>query len=140
MVIECPACATRNRVPAVRLDELARCGRCQADLSPPARPLPVGTTDEFDVLVRGCPLPLLVDFWAAWCGPCRAVAPELEKLAAQKQGAVVIAKVDTEALPDVAARFQIRSIPTLMLFRGGEVAKTVAGAMPATQMMQTFGL
>lgn len=140
MILDCPACAVRNRVPAVRLDELARCGRCQAELAPPSRPLAVDSSEDFDVLVGGCPLPVLVDYWAAWCGPCRAVAPELERLAATHQGKLVVAKVDTEALPNIAERFQIRSLPTLTLFRAGSPVKTVAGAMSAAQMQQAFGL
>jgi thioredoxin len=103
-------------------------------------PLAINSPAEFDELTSQSSLPILVDFWAAWCGPCRAVAPELEKLARQKSGTLVVAKVDTEAVPALAARFGIRSIPTLMLFRDGKLEKQVAGAMSAPQLTQAFGL
>jgi thioredoxin 2 len=83
---------------------------------------------------------VLVDFWAAWCGPCRTVAPELEKLARERAGKLVVAKVDTEALPNVTARFSIHSIPTLILFGGGREQKRVSGAMPASAIVSAFGL
>jgi thioredoxin len=82
----------------------------------------------------------LVDFWASWCGPCRAVAPELEKLASQKKGSTIVAKVDTDAQPELSARFMIRSIPTLVLFRDGREAKRISGAMSAAAMAAQLGL
>ena len=130
VIAACPDCGQRNRTPWARLGETGGCGRCQAALPPPAVPLDVDTAARFDALVNGG-LPVLVDFWAAWCGPCRAVAPEMEKVAATNAGRFVVAKVNTEALPDVAARFGIQSIPTMTVFvRGREVART-AGARPA---------
>lgn len=140
MIVECGACGTKNRVPAQRLRESSQCGRCKAALSPVQVPLAINSPAEFDELTSQSSLPILVDFWAAWCGPCRAVAPELEKLARQKSGTLVVAKVDTEAVPALAARFGIRSIPTLMLFRDGKLEKQVAGAMSAPQLTQAFGL
>jgi thioredoxin 2 len=95
---------------------------------------------DFDELTQGSPLPVLVDFWAAWCGPCRAVAPELQKLAESRRGKLVVAKVDTESLPELSARYGIRSIPTLMLFRDGRMVEQVAGAMGAAQIAQRFGI
>jgi thioredoxin 2 len=140
MVLTCPACAQSNRVPAARLSDKAKCAACKAPLLPLAHPVAVGSAAEFDELVRDAKGPVLVDFWASWCGPCRAVAPELAKVADQRAGSVIVAKVDTEALPDVAGRFGIRSIPTMILFRGGQEAKRLTGAMPAKAILSQLAL
>jgi thioredoxin 2 len=131
VIAHCSSCSASNRVPANRLHEKAHCAACKAPLVPFDHPVTVGSAQEFDELVQGATVPVLVDFWAAWCGPCRAVAPELAKVASRKAGTVVVAKVDTDALPDVAGRFGIRSIPTMILFRNGAEAKRLTGAMPA---------
>ena len=131
MIVACGSCSRENRLPAARLGEKARCAACKAALLPLSHPVAVGSAKDFDELVEGSSAPLLVDFWAAWCGPCRAVAPELEKLADRRRGSLIVAKVDTDALPEVAARFGIRSIPTMILFRGGREAQRLSGAMPA---------
>jgi thioredoxin 2 len=121
-------------LPAARLQEKAHCAACKEPLLPATKPVALQSADDFDELVRDAPLPVVVDFWAAWCPPCRAVAPELEKLANERAGSVLVAKVDTEALPGVAGRFGIRSIPTMILFREGREAKRVLGAMPAANI------
>ncbi len=105
-----------------------------------AQPVNVRSAEEFDELLWKSPLPILTDFWAAWCGPCKMVAPELEKLARDKAGQVVVAKVDTDALPEVAGRYQISGIPTMILFQQGREAKRVSGAMPAAAIAQQLGL
>lgn len=140
MIVSCAACQTSNRLPANRLDQEARCGSCKKALLPLTHPLPVHSAEDFAELVRDSPLPVLVDFWADWCGPCRMVAPELEKIAHQKGDRVVIAKVDTDALSAVASRFEIRSIPTLILFRQGREAQRISGAMPAAAIVARLGL
>jgi thioredoxin 2 len=132
MIRTCPSCGAKNRLSPARLHTRAQCGKCKTSLLPLDTPHAIGSASEFDDLVRAASLPVLVDFWAAWCGPCRMVAPELEKLARTKAGGLVVAKVDTEALPGVASRFDIRSIPTLILFRDGREARRVSGAMPAS--------
>ena len=139
MILTCSACHSNNRVPAARLGDGAKCANCKVPL-PTDVPLVVRTAAEFDELVRDAKVPVLVDYWAAWCGPCRAVGPELEKVAKERSGKLVVAKVDTEALPDVAGRFGIRSIPTLMLFRDGREAKRVQGAMPKAAILAGLGL
>lgn len=131
MIVECKSCGKANRLPAARIGDRARCASCKAPLLPLAHPVAVHSAEEFDELVRDARAPLLVDFWAAWCGPCRTVAPELEKLAQQRSGSLIVAKVDTEELAGVASRFDIRSIPTMILFRAGHEARRVSGAMPA---------
>jgi len=140
MNVECSSCGRLNRVPPARVAHKAHCAACKGPLLPLAKPIAVRTAEDFDELVRAAPLPVLVDFWAAWCGPCRMVAPELEKLARDRSGSVVVAKVDTDALPAVAGRFGIRSIPTLVLMRGGREEKRVAGAMPASAIASSLSL
>lgn len=140
MIATCNACGRPNRVPAARLADTARCAACKGPLLPLAKPWSAASAAEFDELVAASPLPVLVDFWAAWCGPCRMVAPELEKIAQQRAGQLIVAKVDTEALPELAARFGISAIPTLALFRGGREAQRQSGAMAAPQILARFGL
>jgi len=131
VVAACPQCGRKNRVPYARLNETGTCGQCQADLSAPATPLDVQGTAQFDGLVAASPLPVVVDFWAPWCGPCRQVAPEVEKVAQARAGEWLVVKIDTEALPDLGARFGIRSIPTMAVFQGGREAARTSGARPA---------
>lgn len=140
MNVECSSCGQLNRVPPARVADKAHCAACKGPLLPLGKPIAITTAEQFDELVRASPVPVLVDFWAAWCGPCRAVAPELEKLAHERAGRVVVAKVDTDAVPDVAGRFGIRSIPTLVLMRGGRESKRVAGAMPASAIASSLAL
>jgi thioredoxin 2 len=140
MVLKCPSCGTKNRIRSDRIQEPAQCGKCHTEITPLSRPLSIDTPETFDDLTSSSSLPVLVDFWAAWCGPCRVVAPELEKLARDKAGEIVVAKVDTEALPSVAARFNISSIPTLALFREGRDVKRDSGAMPASAIANALGL
>ena len=140
MEVSCPSCAQRNRVPAKRLTARAKCAKCKAALLPLTRPIALTSEQDFDELVRDAELPVLVDFWAAWCGPCRLVAPEMEKIASQHAQRVLVAKVDTEALGAVAQRFSIRSIPTMILFRNGAEARRLSGAMPAAEIMKQLAL
>lgn len=134
MILTCPACGQKNRTPYERLGETGQCGRCKAPLPPPSEPIEVGQEAQFHRLAQSSALPVVVDYWAPWCGPCRQVAPELAKVAAANAGRYVVAKVNTEALPALAQRHNIRSIPTMAVFwQGREVART-AGARPAADI------
>jgi thioredoxin 2 len=133
----CPHCQAVNRIPAARKDESPQCGRCSEPLFP-GRPVALNTAAWERFSTRN-DLPVLVDFWATWCGPCRAMAPQFEQAARRLAGRVQFAKVDTDAEPELAGRFGIRSIPTLVLMQGGRELRRASGAMSAAQLEQWLG-
>jgi thioredoxin 2 len=135
----CPSCGTVNRQAFEHLGQTSRCGKCQAELRPPSEPVNASSSEHFDRLVAESRVPVLVDFWAPWCGPCRAVAPELQKVARSLGGRLVVAKVNTDEVEDLASRYGIRSIPTFLLFKNGQVAERVSGAMEASAIVRFVG-
>ena len=131
IVVSCPTCGQKNRLAYERLGEQVRCGKCKTLLSAPNSPLEITSSSDFDRLVARASLPVVVDYWAPWCGPCRMVAPEIQKVAERQVGRYLVVKVNTDALNDLGERFGIRSIPTMAVCEGGrEIART-AGARPA---------
>ena len=133
MDLACPHCGTKNRIPEARIADQPNCGKCKQPLFA-GKPV---VLDEagFDAMAASG-LPVLVDFWADWCGPCRVMAPHFEAAAKELAGQAVLAKVDTEANPGLSTRFAVRSIPTLLLVRDGKVLARDAGARPASEIVR----
>ncbi len=133
LLVPCPHCGATNRLPASRIDEAPDCGKC-------GRPLlagqPLDLDDgNFDAVVAATKLPVVVDFWAAWCGPCRMMVPAFKQAAAQLQGRALLVKVNSDDSPGLSQRYGIRSIPTLLRLQGGRETARQSGAVPASAIV-----
>ncbi len=135
IVVGCVACGQRNRIPFAHLGETGICGKCKDEIPPLSEPIEVESEVQFANLIRDSRLPVLVDFWAAWCGPCRMMAPEYAKAAQSLAGEAVAVKVNSEAVPGLAARYQVGSLPTLALFANGREAARDMGSRPAAAIV-----
>lgn len=133
MIRVCPSCGQKNRLKAAHLASQARCGRCKTAIAPVAEPLDVNS-EEFDEILREARVPVLVDFWAEWCGPCHMAAPEVKTVAQQMAGRAIVLKVDTDRHPEVAARYGVRGIPNFVVLRNGQTVFQQAGVVPHTEM------
>jgi len=131
LIVNCPSCSKKNRLAFDRIGAEHRCGECKSAIPAPSSAVDIPSAEVFDALVAAASVPVVVDYWAPWCGPCRSVAPELEKVAQHNAGTMLVVKVNTDAVPDLANRYHIQSIPTMAVFDGGRERARSSGARPA---------
>ncbi len=135
VIQSCPGCGTANRIAYARLGQQGRCGTCKEDLPRVAEPVEVTDLQAFAALLSQSPLPVVIDFWAPWCGPCQMMAPEFAKAAAQAAGEAVFVKVNTDEQPEIAGQFRVQGIPAFALVRQGRLTAQSSGFQPAARLL-----
>jgi thioredoxin 2 len=135
MILTCPKCGKKNRSPADRLADEGRCGNCKTPISPVGKPI-AADPEIFREVVRGARVPVLVDFWADWCGPCHRAAPEVDAAAAEMAGRAIVLKVDTDAHPQLASEFGVQGIPNFVVLKGGLLTFQHAGLAGRAEMKE----
>ena len=135
MIQRCPSCNKKNRRPLNKLAAVGKCGVCGDPLPPIDEPLEVGEK-EFDSIVGSAKVPVLVDFWAAWCGPCKMAAPEVKKVASQMAGKAIVLKVDTDRHPALAKRFDVSGIPNFLVLQRGNITMQQPGLVRSSQLRE----
>jgi thioredoxin 2 len=136
VLVACTACQSMNRLKYDSLERATKCGKCQTALPFPHEPIELTGAQLFDAVIAHASVPVVVDFWAVWCGPCHMMAPEIDKVAQRTAGRALVLKVDTDANPELSQRYQIRSIPTIAIFQGGREATRASGVQPAATIEQ----
>ncbi len=133
LIQACKNCGTKNRIPAAHLADTGRCGACKTPLPPINEPIPVDAA-LFDDIIQNARVPVLVDFWADWCGPCQLAAPRVVRTAEEMAGQAIVLKVDTEKDPQLSARYNVRGIPNFIVFAGGKLVQQHAGVVSHDEM------